>query len=71
MSGNSSNAIPKLNPKPRFSLTENYQECLGVLDEFVSDIEAVESDPNRETVEITWPDLWTTYLKARKLVRDE
>lgn len=49
----------------------DHAECLRVLDEFVGDIEAVVSDPNCETVEITWPDLWITYLKARKLVRDD
>jgi hypothetical protein len=66
MSGNSSNKNLKTNPKSRFSLVENYQECLAVLDEFVRDVEAA----GESSCEGDWPDLFRTYLKARHIVRD-
>lgn len=52
------------------STATDHAACLAVLDEFVSDIEAVEGG-RRRSVARTWPDLWVTYRKARKLVRDD
>ena len=66
MSGNSSNTNPKRNLKSRFSLVENYQQCLAVVDEFVRDVEAA----GESSCQSDWPDLFRTYLKARHIVRE-
>ena len=55
----------------KFNAAQDHAECLRVLDEFVSDVEAVEGDDLHESVAQTWPDLWVTYQKARQLVRDD
>ncbi len=66
MSGDSSNKSPKINPRSRFSLVENYQACLAVLDELVRAVEAV----GENSCEGDWPDLFQTYLQARQIVRE-
>jgi hypothetical protein len=66
LSGDSSNKNPKANVTSRFSLVENDQACLVVLDEFVCDVEAAVEG----SCESDWPDLFREYLKARQLVRD-
>ena len=57
------------------SASSDHAACLAVLDEFVSEVENFESlmefEKPFESIEDGWPDLWVTYLKARKLVRDE
>ena len=57
--------------KRKFNLVEDYQEALWVLDEFVTDVEAIEGDDLHDSVKDSWPDIYVTFLKARKLVRDD
>ena len=51
----------------KFKVLDDYQDALRVLNEFVADIEAA----GEKAVEADWPDLFVTYLKARRLVRDD